>query len=246
MNAPSSAEVPGFYHNHCFLAGNSRVSIEDKFPVVEPQLLAFRAAVNDANRRKEQFGTDIFVSVAFDHKGVFRKQFLKNGLPNSRKRHPKLTDLLPQFSGPFIESASQLGFDAASISALHEDSAKTHISYLTSNDLVPDSIKARMVASESSDEHGDSCEIGKTTCASITAEYYRSAVRPVSHVAGASLLEVYIELDPWSVPAIYGRGIALAHRLGISAAIRLNIVSKSGAIASGAIAPPHMNFSYNL
>ncbi len=221
--------------NYCLLAGNSRISCDNNVPILEPQLAAFGAAVRHATRLEALRGCNVNVSVAFDHKGVFRKQFLRDGLSNSRKRHPRLIDLLPEFSFPFVDIANKIGFSAERIFVLHEDSAKTHIEHLTSNALVSESMAVKMIV-ETAVGSGNACGIGKATCAAITAEYYRAALRAASSDNDENaILEVYIESDPWTLPATYVRGVTLAHKLKIRAGIRLNLVTRDGQVTSGTI-----------
>jgi len=72
------------------LAGNSRVSRDDETGIitVQAQLAAFRAALSRAVEIKDTSDTLPSISIALDHRGTFRKQFLLDGLTNSQKRQP--------------------------------------------------------------------------------------------------------------------------------------------------------------
>lgn len=78
------------------LAGNFRVSLNDQNEVeVDCQFFAFEAALRLAKKIQAKENYLPAISVAFDHIGVFRLQFLAKGLTNSQKRHPRLNNLHP-------------------------------------------------------------------------------------------------------------------------------------------------------
>ncbi len=67
--------------NVSILAGNSRVYLnEDSKIVIEAQLKAFEVALIFAKRSQDECGQLPRISVAFDHHGIFRLQFLIENL----------------------------------------------------------------------------------------------------------------------------------------------------------------------
>jgi hypothetical protein len=121
------------------MAGNSRVSrdVETGAITVQAQLAAFRAALSRAVEIKGNSDTLPSISIALDHRGTFRKQFLLDGLTNSQKRHPKLSQLRPEIVAVFQPLTDEFGIPLHAIAVIHEDSARTHASHLIQTSDLP-------------------------------------------------------------------------------------------------------------
>lgn len=219
------------------LAGNSRVCVDEVGRViVEAQEQAFQAGVRRALEHRRS-GATARIALALDHRGVFRKRFLREGLPQSRKRRPRLCDLRAEVADIFLGLAAAVGVSGTDIEVLHEDSARTHMEHLLINKQVPAALVGRLGAFGDDDD-----ERPKVTCAAVTAEYYRAAAGIRGGFAGTdSSLEVFIEDDGWSQVPTYLRGVALAHALGLQARIKLFLVSKDGVVHGGEWALPTVN-----
>lgn len=224
------------------LAGNPRVSCNEYGKiVVEPQLQAFRAAVVRAAELRTE-GIPATLSLALDHRGVFRKQFLRGGLSNSDKRNPHLLQLREEIADIFAPIAIASGIPPESILVIHEDSARTHASFWVSSGNCPEHLVRWIIVQPSKDADQDvgcvsgagSCRYGandtdRVTCAAVTAEYYAKAI---AFGASAPRLEVFFENDPWSTVSVFVRGAALLAALGSSTLVTLNWVQKDGRIFS--------------
>jgi len=225
----------------CILAGNSRLDLkEDGSVAVQPQLRAFEAGLALAGDCLAETGELPMLSVAFDHRGVFRRQFLIPGLTNSQKRHPRLSQLRPEVVAVFEDSARRLGIPLEQILAIHEDSARTQIDHLLNTADLSWEIRTRMMAVGESNDTMPVCSVAtknrpRVTCAAITSAYFRKA----SSIALDEdvLLEVFFEDTPWSRVLAYVRGLQLTHSLGIAASIRLNLVDGEGTVHRGGIIP---------
>ena len=225
----------------CILAGNSRLEVtEDGSVAVQPQLRAFEAGLSLAGDCLAETGDLPMLSVAFDHRGVFRRQFLIPGLTNSQKRHPRLSQLHPDVIAVFEDSARRLGIPLEQILAIHEDSARTQIDHLLNTTDLSWEIRSRMMAVGESNDNMPACPGGtdnrpRVTCAAITSAYFRKA----SSIARESdvLLEVFFEDTPWSRVLAYVRGLQLTHSMGIATRIRLNLVDSDGTVQRGGIIP---------
>jgi hypothetical protein len=206
--------------------------------VVETQLRAFQAGLTRARQIYRQTGVLPPISIAFDHKGIFRKQFVAEGLSNSQKRNPRLSQLHTDITDVFLEVSDRIGIDLEHVFVLHEDSAKTYLSYLREQGQIPIGLVRRVFASVE-DEGGFRV---KATCAGITAAYFRKAAelseQPDDESPDEPVLEVFFENDPWSSTSVYIRGLLLAHELGVQQAIRLHLAMACGNIVSGKIARP--------
>jgi len=246
MSTPDLAQTPEGEHAHAsatqhahpptaIFAGNSRAQVGDDGSVrVEPQLQAFKAALKLAQDTQSNHGIRPRISIAFDHQGVFRLQFLAEGLTNSQKRNPRLAHLDRRIVAVFAAAAEEHGVPLEEIRVIHEDSARQHALHVISADHHPEALLRRMVSQSSSDgkPHGTGCS-GKLTCAVITKEYFEKAAGE-SH-SSSSLLEVFFEDSPWSRDLAYVRGLQLSHLLGVRAAIRLNLVDQDGNVTRGQV-----------
>jgi hypothetical protein len=223
----------------CILAGNSRLDLrEDLSVAVQPQLGAFEAGLALAGDILAETGVLPMVSVAFDHRGVFRRQFLVPGLSNSQKRHPRLSQLHPDIVAIFDDSARRLGIPLEQILALHEDSARTHIDHLLSTTALSWEVRSRMTSMGEIDAAAPACAVGpanrpRITCAAITSAYFRAACSTARE--SETLLEVFFEDTPWSRVLAYVRGLQLSHALGSAGSIRLNLVDSDGTVQRGEI-----------
>lgn len=241
------------FQNVSFLAGNSRVErLEDGTIKIQPELAAFQAALERARQiHPERLGT---VAVAFDHRGIFRKQFLVTGLSNKEKRNPHLHQIHPAIRAVFAPVAEAARFRLDRVMVIHEDSARSHLDFLYRTNRLPDHEKPHIF-----DRYEYSCEKEakicgvpgesgpRLGCAAITWQYYWKASGevggPLPQLAASPaqpdhLLEVFIEQDPWCQPEAYTSGVLIAQRLGPRVTFRLNAVSKTGKVHSGEILPP--------
>ncbi len=232
------------------LAGNSRVNRDEETGLitVQPQIAAFKAALLRAIEIKNLTQVLPTISIALDHRGTFRKQFLLDGLTNSQKRHPKLAQLRAEIVAVFQPIADELGIPLTAISIIHEDSARTHASHVIQTGNLPTGLMRLMKADQSQadddldDDHAseaDTCGVGsrdvdRVTCAAVTSEYFLSSLNK-----DASVLEVFFENDIWSQPNVYTRGAVVMKELGSTVDVRLRIVDKSGVVL-GAKKSPHI------
>nr|WP_310617738.1 hypothetical protein [Pantoea cypripedii] len=212
----------------CILAGNSRASRDTHGNiVVEAQLRAFDAALHLARQVLDSGKPLPGLSVAFDHQGIFRLQFLAENLTNSQKRHPRLSHLHPSIQHIFLPVAEKHRIALSDIHAIHEDSARQHLTHTLNTQELPERLVRRM-RSGSVDAPESS---QKLTCAAITTEYFARAAD--NGYGQDSRLEVFFEPCAWSESLAYVRGLQLSHLLGVSASIRLNLVDASGRISQG-------------
>jgi len=223
------------------MAGNSRVSRDEESGAitVQAQLAAFRAALARAVEIKAVTGQFPAVSLALDHRGTFRKQFLKDGLTNSQKRHPKLSQLKQEVIAAFQPTADAMGVSLDSIFIIHEDSARTHASHVIQTADLPDALIRMMKVDapddddddedeETHDAQGGACSVGarevdRVTCAAVTSEYFLSSLDKQS-----GILEVFFENDIWSQSNVYTRGAVVMREMGHDIEVRLRMVEKSG------------------
>jgi hypothetical protein len=205
---------------------------------VQAQLRAFEAALGLARRCMQAGHPMPRLSVAFDHRGIFRTQFLDDGLSNSQKRHPRLSHLHPAIRSVFQPAATLHQITLGDIHAIHEDSARQHLSHTVALGGVPERLLRRMLADTASPAVGEVLQVPtqRLTCAAITTEYFARAVGETG--PDATLLEVFFEDSAWSGRLAYGQGLQLSHLLGSSATIRLNLVNEQGAISQGECIPP--------
>ncbi len=234
------------------MAGNSRVSRDEDTGIitVQAQLAAFRAALARAVEIQNVTGKFPAVSLALDHRGTFRKQFLLDGLTNSQKRHPKLSQLKPEVVAAFQPVADELGVSLDAIFIIHEDSARTHASHVIQNSNLPAALVRMMKVDQSNDDDDDeddaahpesgSCSVGarevdRVTCAAVTSEYFLSSLDRQS-----GILEVFFENDIWSQANVYTRGAVVMRELGNDIEVRLRMVDKSGTVL-GASKPILLN-----
>jgi hypothetical protein len=225
------------------MAGNSRVElVAGSRCRVDAQILAFDAALSRAAECRELTGELPSLSIAFDHPGIFRKQFVSAGLTNSRKRHPSLSDLRPEISEVYAGSAASKNISLADILVIHEDSARTQIEHLISTAPPAMPLLRRLVVSDDvGAEYGDG-DRPKISCAALTSEYFRRAAQPDVHAAesgpAARVLEVYFEDDSWSRPLAYVRGLQIARALGADYTVRLNLVDVDSTVHAGGLVSP--------
>lgn len=229
--APTMAEPSGV----SILAGNSRLDIGDDGALkIEAQHQAFRAGLIRADDIRRASGRLPPISIAFDHKGVFRRQFLRDGLSNSRKRNPRLSDLRGEIVDSFGPPARELGIPLEHILVIHEDSARTHAEHVLSSMPIPAEVRHRMVVASTEHPACGAAGGAKITCAAITSEYFcKAADAGHSPSPTAAVLEVFFEAAPWSEVLAYVRGLQLTHAMGMRFGIRLNLVTPAGMVRRG-------------
>ena len=221
------------------LAGNSRLCVDENGLIfVEAQLKAFEAALKYAKKLKDYNNTLPRISVAFDHHGIFRLQFLDDNLSNSQKRHPRLCHLHPSIQSVFktISDKYQIGLDE--IHAIQEDSARQNLVHTLKSQDIDEAVTKRILFEESSDISSNQDSLTqepkqKLTCAGITKEYFERAAGKNQHQS--DILEVFYEDCSWSRSLAYARGLQLSHLLGVRSGIRLNLVGSNGTVYQGEI-----------
>ena len=119
------------------LAGNSRIGMSGTSVHVQAQLVAFDAALARASEIAAYADFPPRISIAFDHQGIFRRQFLKPGLTNSQQRNPRLSHLRSEAVECFAPTADKWNIPLDSIFVIHEDSARTRIDHLLSTKQLP-------------------------------------------------------------------------------------------------------------
>ncbi|MDY3572502.1 hypothetical protein [Enterobacter hormaechei] len=217
------------------LAGNSRVDRNDNGDIiVQAQLHAFDAALRFARQCLDNGMPQPRLSVAFDHHGIFRLQFLDENLSNAQKRRPRLNQLHPSIRRIFQPVADKYRIALSDIQAIHEDSARQHLTHILAHAHIPERLTRRMLTDPSPANTGEHREAQgqKLTCAAITKEYFERAA------GGNTLLEVFFEDSDWSDSLGYVRGLQLSHLLGVPAAIRLNLVNDAGEVSEGELTFP--------
>lgn len=243
--APGDEQLRPSEGQVAILAGNSRLAVgEDGSILVEAQRNAFEAAMRFAAEVRSRTGELPPISIAFDHKGVFRQHFLAGGLTNSQRRNPRLSQLRPEIVDVFESIARRHEIATDAILAIHEDSARTHLDHVLRTENVSNAIRHRMLADAGEDEKANSsCSLSggrgpKVTCAAITREYFVKAAQ--ARTTSASLLEVFFENSAWSQVLAYVRGLQMTHLLGSKNAIRLNLVDADGILHQGNIIEGHL------
>ncbi|MNM44763.1 hypothetical protein D3C81_556660 [compost metagenome] len=225
----------------CILAGNSRVAVGSGGEITtEAQLYAFEAALALAREHLDNGMPLPKLSVAFDHHGIFRLHFLGPNLSNSQKRRPRLSHLHESIQPIFRPIADRYCIPLADIHAIHEDSARQHLTHLLATEEIPERLSRRMLTNTPSPLDGNSLidEAAKVTCAAITKEYFERAA--ADSQSSNVLLEVFYQDSAWSETLAYVRGLQLSHLLGVSASIRLNLVSETGTVSQGQeVLPAH-------
>ena len=108
------------------LAGNPKVEINEGRIEIDPQLSAFEEAmkvVSTSRNRIEKIG------IAFDHKGLFRNQFVDPslGLSNRRLKHLKLADLRREIISVYEDIAYAYGVSLENISVFSEDVCRAKV-----------------------------------------------------------------------------------------------------------------------
>ncbi|MBD2803239.1 hypothetical protein ID855_00595 [Xenorhabdus sp. ZM] len=226
--------------NTSILAGNSRVYLnQDDQIVVEAQLKAFEAALMLAKKIQNKCGQIPRISIAFDHRGIFRLQFLADDLTNSQKRNPRLNQLHASIVSVFLPIAEKHQIPLSEIRVIHEDSARQHLVHILASEEIPEMLKQRMVSNTNADTKPSISDVAheeptqKLTCAAITKEYFEKAAGAIKSTD--NLLEVFFEDCVWSRALAYVRGLQLSHMLGVSTSIRLNLVSETGEVSQGDI-----------
>lgn len=215
------------------LAGNSRLDVgDDRVINIQAQQQAFQAGLIRADEIRRQSGQLPPISIAFDHKGVFRRQFLRDGLSNSRKRNPRLSDLRSEIVDAFAPPAQALDIPLEHILVIHEDSARTHAEYVLSTTPMPAEVRHRMLVTPTERPTCGAPNGSKITCAAITSEYFCKAANADGSLNQA-VLEVFFEASPWSEVLAYVRGLQLTHALGMRFGIRLNLVTPEGLLRRG-------------
>ncbi|WP_233842706.1 hypothetical protein [Dyella sp. 2HG41-7] len=219
------------------LAGNSRLDIDAAGAIrIEAQLQAFRAALIYADDLRRQTGKLPPVSIAFDHKGVFRRQFLRDGLSNSQKRNPRLCHLRTEIVDVFGPIAEALNIPTEHILVIHEDSARTHADHMLNTVPLSADVRHRMVVAAADRPTCGAPSNSKITCAAITSEYFCKAIEADDEsLETQPVLEVFFEASPWSEVLAYVRGLQLTHALGMRFGIRLNLVTPEGTLRKGQV-----------
>lgn len=217
------------------LAGNSRLDAGDDGAIkIQAQMHAFRAALVYADEIRRDTGRLPPVSIAFDHKGIFRQQFLREGLRNSQKRNPRLCHLRSEIIDVFGPVADQLDIPLDHILVIHEDSARTHAEHLLKTAPITQEVRRRMAVAATGPATCGASAGSKITCAAITSEYFCKAARADDMPLPVQIaLEVFFEASPWSEVLAYVRGLQLAHALGMQFSVRLNLVSPAGEVRKG-------------
>ncbi|HUA79925.1 MAG TPA: hypothetical protein VL997_06100 [Dyella sp.] len=230
---PALAQAPQI----SILAGNSRLDVGDDGVIkIEAQHEAFRAGLIRADEIRRQSGKLPPISIAFDHKGVFRRQFLRDGLSNSRKRNPRLSDLRTEIVDLFAPPAQALAMPLEHILVIHEDSARTHAEHVLNTMPMPAEVRHRMVVTPTERPACGASSGAKITCAAITSEYFCKAAHAEGSPSPAqAVLEVFFEASPWSEVLAYVRGLQLTHALGMRFGVRLNLVTPAGMVRRGEI-----------
>jgi hypothetical protein len=221
----------------CILAGNSRLEITEESTVrVEAQIIAFDAGLARADEIRIERGSLPRISIAFDHQGIFRRQFLRAGLTNSQQRNPRLSQLRPEVIDIFARTTEKWNVPMDAIFAVHEDSARTRIDHLVATTHLTPSLLRRLVVQSSPDKKSTNQQAvnddrPRVSCAAVTSEYFRRAVpnsAPSEHI-----LEVFFEDSPWSQVLAYVRGLQVAQALGAEYGIQLNLVDPDGTVHRG-------------
>ncbi|MCU5774594.1 hypothetical protein N5923_10895 [Erwiniaceae bacterium BAC15a-03b] len=224
------------------LAGNSRVSRNNNGEIiVQAQLNAFDAALRFTRQCVDNGKPLPRLSVAFDHHGIFRLQFLDENLSNSQKRRPRLNHLHPSIRCIYQPVAEKYRIALSDIHAIHEDSARQHLAHTIASGDIPERLIRRMLTGSPAPNFSDNHEVSgqKLTCAAITKEYFERASGDHQHPN--TLLEVFFENSDWSESLAYVRGLQLSHLLGVQAAIRLNLVNAAGEVSHGEQIAPRLS-----
>lgn len=220
------------------MAGNSRVCRDENNDItVEAQLNAFEAGLRLAKQYLDNNGQLPRLSVAFDHHGIFRLQFLSDNLTNSQKRRPRLSHLHYSIQQIFLPIAEKYQIPLSEINAIHEDSARQHLVHLLKTGDIDEMFTRRMLfdsptenTSATTDVHNKAPK-QKLTCAAITKEYFERAAG--EYQSKEAVLDVFYEDSSWSRSLAYARGLQLSHLLGVETDIRLNLVNMAGEVRQG-------------
>lgn len=131
------------------LAGNFRVSRDQHGKIlIDKQLNAFDAALRLARQCLNNGHALPKLSVAFDHHGIFRLQFLAENLSNTQKRRPRLSHLHPSIQQIFLPITEKYQIALSDIHAIHEDSARQHLAHTLATEAIPERLARRMQASD--------------------------------------------------------------------------------------------------
>jgi hypothetical protein len=190
-------------------AGHSRLDVTPDGSIkIDAQMRAFKAALIHADAVRHQTGVLPRVSIAFSHRGAFRRQFVRVGLGSHP--HPlRLCHLRTEIITTFASVADALHIPLEHILVIHEDAARTHAELAVNTSTLP---------------------------AVVASEYFCSAMGEDASEPDHTVLEVFFEPSPWSEVPTYVRGLKLTHALGKAFGIRLNLVTPEGAVRHGEIA----------
>lgn len=99
--------------------------IEGKLKV-DAQIMAFEEAMKVVAECRTKIAK---IGIAFDHMGLFRKQFVDNtlGLTRKRLKHLKLSDLKPEIREAYESIAAKYGVALNEISVISEDICRARV-----------------------------------------------------------------------------------------------------------------------
>lgn len=241
----SNQLAPGDIGTTYVLAGYARVSTQDDGKIaVEAQLRAFRAALQFAHEYFLSTGDQLSLSLGFDHRGSFRKQFVAKDASNRQRRNPTLRDLHPQIVQTFGRIAEEFGIDISTIAVLPQDSARTRITQaLLGSGRSVRELRGLIAFPADHTDIGKACEhvdetegdslAPKATCAALVLEDYKLAVKGRTASEDQSRLEVFLEECTWNPTDLFVKAIQYGTKIGMDLAVRLHLVSKSGKVSSG-------------
>lgn len=186
------------------LAGNPKVELIDGQVQIDPQLPAFEEAMKVAQESRDRIAK---IAVAFDHKALFRNQFVGSDLSNRRLKHLRLADLKPEIKSAYEETATRYGVDLSEISVISEDICRAKVVQQTgykinSADMSGFAFTER--GQKCTEEACDKSDL-KVNCRGITAAIIHTLSK------GADEIQTFWVYDPVRVkPETISQGTVLA------------------------------------
>ncbi len=205
------------------LAGNPKVDIVDDKIEIDPQFAAFEEAMKVAQECRDRIAK---IGIAFDHKGLFRDQFVRAGLSNRRLKHLRLSDLEPGITSVYEKTASRYGVDLSDISVISEDICRAKVVAQTGYKINPADMSGFAFTERSQKCTDEACNKSdlKVNCRGITAAIIHSLSK------GADEIQTFWVYDPIRVkPETISMGTKLVEDLfGVKIPILQTLILPNG------------------
>ncbi|MEK9166969.1 MAG: hypothetical protein AAB836_01565 [Patescibacteria group bacterium] len=205
------------------LAGNPKVELIEGQVQIDPQLPAFEEAMKLAQECRDRIAK---IAIAFDHKALFRNQFVGYELSNRRMKHLRLADLKPEIVSVYEEAAADYGVNLSGISVISEDICRAKVVQQTGYKINPTDMsgfafteRGQKCNEEACDKSDDKSDL-KVNCRGITAAIIHSLSKDTDEI------QTFWVYDPVRVkPETISQGTVLARDLfGVKIPIQQTLI----------------------